>query len=95
MDRRRAALLGLGLVGTAGLGGCGVSRSDFEALQAQYIATHDTLRALWKTVDSTSKVLDFVMRKDPPPPPPVCPPYCIPAVPPRPGPVVLPHRGHP
>lgn len=88
MDHRRAALLGLGLAGAAGLGGCGVSRSDFEALQTKYIATHDTLRALWRTVDSTYRILDPLMRKaDPPPRPPVCPPYCIPAVPPLPGPV--------
>jgi hypothetical protein len=86
MDYRRAALLGLGLVGTVGLGGC-VRRSEFLALQTQYYATHDTLRALWKTVDSTNKVLLDVLSMEPPPRPPVCPPRCIPLAPPLPDPI--------
>jgi hypothetical protein len=73
MQRCRLALLAASWLSVVAIAGCDYAKkSDLDALQAKYQATHDTLVALWEATDTRFMAL---ARKDTIPPPP-CPPFC-------------------
>jgi hypothetical protein len=90
------ALVGVGLLSTmatAGRGGSAggeeyATKREFNALRAQYVATHDTMLALWRATDSMNQILEDRIQKDTTPLPPRCPPRCLPELSPVPGPAV-------
>jgi hypothetical protein len=94
MRNSRVVLVEVALAGTLAVGGCGGGRGGagnggyatqrgLDSVWIQLVATHDTMRALWKATDSMSKVLSA--KKDTTPSP--CPPRCLYIVPPIPGPI--------
>jgi hypothetical protein len=99
MKRSCTAFVGIGLVGVMATSGCEggaggkdyVTKGEFEALRARYVATHDTMLALWKATDSMNKILEHQVIAgmeaiDTTPPMPKCPPRCLPEIPPLPAP---------
>jgi hypothetical protein len=81
MTRYRLELVGVGLISTLAVTGCGgpgsyATQSELDSLRAQLIATHDTMVAMWITIDSTNKILRNFATKDTTPPP-TCPPRCL------------------
>jgi hypothetical protein len=92
MNRYSAALAGVGLLSAMVTAGCdrGVggeeyaTRREFEALRAQYAATHDTMLSLWRATDSVTRLLGPYI--DTTSPPPKCPPRCMEIIPPLPRP---------
>lgn len=90
------ARVGIGLVGALVTAGCGgapgggdyATKREFEALKVKYIATHDTMLALWKATDSMNKILELkiIPNIDTTPPRPKCPPRCLNVIPPLPTP---------
>lgn len=99
MKRYCTVLAGIGLVGAMATAGCEggaeggdyATRAEFEALRARYVATHDTMLALWKATDSMNKILEHrviagMEAIDTTPPRPKCPPRCLPEIPPLPSP---------
>ena len=94
MKRSHTALVGIGLVGVTAMAACGGSaaggdyatKAELEALRTQYIATHDTMLALWQATDSMNKILELkiipgINRLDTTPPRPKCPPRCLNQIP--------------
>jgi hypothetical protein len=77
MKSERVVLAGIVLLGS--ISGCGdyATKTELNQLQAEYVATHDTLVALWEATDSMLRIaLDTVPR-------PPCGPRCLPLAPPR------------
>jgi len=68
-----------GLLAALALTGCDYAKQDdFKRLEAQYIATHDTLVSLWQAVEQRFKIVAI----DTVSPPPRCiPPKCVPIPP--------------
>lgn len=82
---RPAAALGLSgalaLAGCSGGGGDYATKGELDSLRAQYVATHDTMRALWQATDSMNRLLEGWIQKDTTPIPPKCPPRCLNMIP--------------
>jgi hypothetical protein len=91
MKRYCTALVGMGVVGAMATAGCEggvggrdyVTKREFEALRAQYVATHDTMLALWKATDSMNQILEHkvIPLIDTTPPRPKCPARCLNEIP--------------
>jgi hypothetical protein len=87
MNSYSAALAGVGLLGAMATAGCNwgaggeyATKREFDALRTQFVASHDTMVALWEATDSMNKVLREVER-DTTSPPPKCPPICLEVIP--------------
>jgi hypothetical protein len=81
MTRYRLELVGVGLLSTLAVTGCGGSgsyatQSGLDSLRAQLVATHDTMVAMWIATDSMNKIIRSFATKDTTPPP-TCPPRCL------------------
>ena len=99
MKRSHPAVASIGLVGAIAMAACGggaaggpyATKQELEELRTQYIATHDTMRALWQATDSMNKILEIrvipgLVALDTTPPRPKCPPRCLNEIPPIPRP---------
>jgi hypothetical protein len=95
MNSYSAALAGVGLLGAMATAGCDggpggeeyATKHELDSLRTQYIATHDTMLALWSATDSMNRILELRIQKDTTPIPPGCPPRCLNLIPPRPDPI--------
>jgi hypothetical protein len=78
MKSDRVVLAGIVFLGS--ISGCGdyATKTELNQLRAQYVATHDTMVAMWEATESTFNrfALDTVPR-------PKCNPRCLPLEPPR------------
>lgn len=76
--KHRTALAGLALLGS--ISGCGdyATRGDLERLEARYVATHDTMVALWEFTDSVAQIIRDTVPRPP------CGPRCVLEMPPAP-----------
>jgi hypothetical protein len=89
MNSYSAALAGVTLLGAMATAGCngGVGGEDYatkhelDSLRTQYVATHDTMLALWRATDSMNRILELRIQRDTIPIPKGCPPRCLPAIP--------------
>jgi hypothetical protein len=83
MKPDRAVLAGIVLPGS--ISGCGdyATKTELEQLRAQYVATHDTMVALWEATDSIVDLLSLIALDTVPRP--KCIPRCMemPTAPPR------------
>ena len=92
MNSYGAALAGVGLLGTMATAGCDggaggkeyATKHELDSLQTQYVATHDTMLALWRATDSMNRILELRIQRDTIPIPKGCPPRCLPVIPPVP-----------
>ena len=92
MNSYSTALVGVGLLGAMATAGCDrgpagekyATKREFDALRAQFVASHDTMVALWEATDSMNVILREI-EKDTISPPPRCPPFCFEVIPPEPG----------
>jgi hypothetical protein len=65
-----------GLILSSAIAGCDyASTRDLEALRAQYVATHDTMVALWEATDSLNDILSEIAMDTVPRP--KCIPRCL------------------